>query len=675
MHPSQEEILYEFLENETGPFTLEDITAYVQMSEAKRDSRLALEIAALIDSRNIAFRLDNRQWLSRRGCFEPLAFVITPSRQELLNGILIPGHRCVPFANPVLLPQDLQFYWKGAQVPATTSEGPPEDFYPYYCIFGEEYAPQYVARDNPDNEAAFNSDRFEDPPEVSIRTLDARNLYRETGFVPGDRFVVRSKDWKAGHFTLEKVTKDEWDQTDLYHWFEAAEGGFADSFALLGPGTSTEEQIAYAYWYGGKRMRELPAYSLEEFLYEKTSRIDTVPFGIETRFWFADKEIPDTGALSTFGSPPDRTVIENLLYRKNIPVSEYVILSYIRDALFRNETGLDQIINRLAPPPAIPLEKLEWDLLADYITRAMEEIEDEYSLFVDRSMGPTRQRLGELHTAIIELAAKLQKSGIDPAWLPKHTFIILSQVQGHTAGLLEDMDTNEALPDSDMEAIENSLDSMIETFEDIKELINTSLHNFRRSNLMIVRDDKEAANEATWRIVQLSVSGIDVWRRVLVPGASTLEDLRRLLQLCLDWESQSTTRFSIPAGNPGPPPEKLDPAVSIHKLCEQHINEISCQYNLNWTVNILLLSPYRADREETIRCVAGAGVAPPLNVAGPRRFRFLTTALTNGSDIERQAALHELGQTFVPGLFDREECNRRISEHYPGESPTPPNGA
>jgi hypothetical protein len=297
MTANQEDALYDFLENVTEPFTLEDVSAFIRLIDPKRKNRLDGEIVAFIDSRNVAFRLDNRHWVSRRGCFEPVPFVISPTRLELLNGILSPGHRCIPFANPELLPQKYVFYWKGSPIPATTTEGPPEDFYPFYCLFGEEYAPQYVARDNPGNESAYNSDPYEDPPEVSIATMDMRNVYRETSFVPGDRFVVRTRDWKTGEFELERVGKDEWSQADLYAWFEAAEGAFEDSFALLGPGSSTEEQIAYAYWYGGKRMRDIPAYALEEFLYEKTDRIETVPYGIETRFWYAGKEIPDNKEL------------------------------------------------------------------------------------------------------------------------------------------------------------------------------------------------------------------------------------------------------------------------------------------------------------------------------------------------------------------------------------------
>ncbi|MDR0302788.1 MAG: hypothetical protein LBI04_10815, partial [Treponema sp.] len=199
MNFDQEEVLYEFLDTVITPFTLEEAAAHI-MSGAKHNKRLMMEIAAYLDTRKIAFRQDNKRWVSRRGCFESAVFVISPTRLELLNGILIPGHRCVPFANPAVLQNSYEFFWKGSLVPVTTTEAPPQDLYPYYCIFGEEFAPQYIARENPQNEEAFNADPYEAPPEVSIHTLDMRSIYRESAFVPGDRFVVRITDWKQCRF-------------------------------------------------------------------------------------------------------------------------------------------------------------------------------------------------------------------------------------------------------------------------------------------------------------------------------------------------------------------------------------------------------------------------------------------------------------------------------------------
>jgi hypothetical protein len=668
MTANQEDALYDFLENVTEPFTLEDVSAFVQMIESKRNNRLELEIASFIDSRNVAFRLDNRHWVSRRGCFEPVPFVINPTRLELLNGILIPGHRCIPFANPDLLPQKYVFYWKGSPIPVTTTEGPPEDFYRYYFLFGEEYAPQYVARDNPKNESAYNSDPYEDPPEVSVTTLDMRNIYRETSFVPGDRFVARTRDWKAGIFELERVGKDEWSQADLYSWFEAAEGGFEDSLALLGPGSSTEEQAAYAYWYGGKRMRDIPAYSLEDFLYEKTDRIEIVPYGIETRFWYAGKEIPDNKDLEGIPSLPDQTMVEDILFKRKVPISEFVVQSYIRDALFRNDEDLSHIIDRIVPP-VIHLDKGEWDFLADYITKVLDEFRGTYSLFTDQAMGPIRQRVGELHTAVIDLAARLHKGDIDSSWLPKHTFIVLSQIQGHAAGLLEDLDMEGAPPEAELEAMDNTLDTMIETYEDIKEWIGDALDSFRRNNLSVVRSGTGENGDRDWRTVQVSVGGTEVWRRAAAPGSCRLEDLHSIIQAVLDWKNSFMHRFSIELAEGLPGRKTLDGSLSLEELASQGITELIYEYGKKWTVKIILLSRYDAGEEEVIRCVAGAGAAPPEKIDGPLRFRKILAALEKGSNLEKQAAEHELGPNFDPDVFDMEQCNRNLNSPRPVKKP------
>jgi len=662
MTTNQEDALFNFLENVTEPFTLKDVTGFVLMLDSTRAEAVPVEVAALIESHNVAFKLDNRQWVSRRGCFEEVPFVISPTKLELLNGILIPGHRCIPFANPGVLPHEYQFFWQDKPVPWTTTEGPPEEFYPYYYIFGEEYAPQYVARDNPDNESAFNYDPYEDPPEVSIHTLDMRNIFREAAFVPGDRFVVRTRDWKEGHFNLEKAEKDAWSQMELFVWFEAAEGGFEDSFALLGPGASTEEQIAYAYWYGGKRMREIPAYSLEEFLFEKTDRIEKTAYGIESRFWFAGKDIPDSKGLSGIAVPADRTVIEEILFKVNVPVSEYVIVSYIRDALFRNEKDFNKALDRIVPP-VIHLKEADWNLLADFATETMDELRERYSLFLDQGMGPIRQRVGELHSAVVDLAARLQKGEIDTSWLPRHTFIMLSQIQGHAASLLEDLDSDHAPPESELEAMDNSLDSMVDTFDDIKESIDEAMNNFRRSNLTLVRSDKDNSFGEFWRPAQISINGTDVWRRVLVPGDRMLEDLHRIIQICLEWKDSYRHRFYTEVSG-GMDRNNLDDKIKIGEMCDQGVSELQYEYGTKWNVKVIFLSPYQPGKEETIRCVAGEGAAPPEIVGGPLRFRKILSVIEGGSDMEKQAALHELGPDFVPGLFDMDKCNRDMRSEY-----------
>ncbi|MDR3145304.1 MAG: plasmid pRiA4b ORF-3 family protein [Treponema sp.] len=698
MTVSQEDALYEFLETVTEPFGLNDVIARIRSANPKRNGRLSAEIAALIDSRNIAFRLGENRWISRRGFFEPLLFVISPTRLELLNGILIPGHRCVPFANSALLPQQYSFCWQGNPLPLTTTEGPPDDFYPYYTILGEEYAPQYVARDNPRNEEAFNSDPFEDPLGVSIQTLDMRNVYRESSFVPGDRFSVRTLNWREGVFELAKVGKDAWSEADLAAWAEAAEAGFEESFKRLGPGASTDEQIAYAYWYGGKRMGELPAYALEEFLYEKTGRIETAAYGIESRFWYAGKEIPDRDSLEVTLAAPDRTVIEDILCRNGIPVSEYVVQAYARDALYRGDMDMDRLFRRIVPP-SVNMDERDMIIIVDYLIDALEEFGREYSLFQDQAKGPIRQRVGELHTAVIDLAAGLQKRDIERDWLPKHTFVILSQIQNHAAGVMEDLedpDIQDAPGESELEAMDNSLDIMIETYEDIKELIDESLDSFRRNNLSVVkprgvirafpgaavggavndpaagRGDTGVHGGASWLTLQLGLGGLDIWRRVILPESCRLDELHGIIRILFGWKGEGEYQFTVESASPAKVPGKeqvLPGDRRLGDLCTQGFSELVYEYRKNWTVKIMFLSPWETAGDERIRCVAGAGASPPGFIDGPLGFKKFLGALEKGRETERRMAREELGRDYCPDDFDREECNRLLAELLPEQGP------
>ena len=652
MTVNQEDALYDFLENVTEPFTVDDICAFVRMVEPpRRSGRLNAEVAAFIETRHMAFPLGKR-WISRRGAFERTRFVIKPSRLEIANGILIAGHRCLPYANPALLPQEYRFRWKGREIPATTTESPPEDFYPFYTLYGEEYAPQYVARDNPENEASFNMDAYEDPPEVSIHTLDMRNIYRESAFVPGDVFAVTTIDWKDGIFALDRVEAAAWKKEDLDAWAAAAEEGFLNSFAFLGPGASTEEQIAYASWLGGERMRSLPAMTIEDFIYEVTDRIEVVPYGIETRFWYAGKDIPDRKDLEGVRSLPDRTVIEELLYRRGVPVSEYVVQSFVRDALFRGDDDTGRIIERIIPASA-GLEGRDREYLADYVEEVLGEFRESYSRFADNAMGSIRQRVGELHTAVVELAVKLQKSDMDPSWLPRHTFVILSQIEGHAAGILEDMDTGEAPPQSELDAMDNSVDSMIETYEDVRDLINEALDNFRKNNIGLWKKNAGAENDP-WRVVQISLGGTDIWRRLVLPDSCTLDDLGSLIASMFNWKKEEL-RFN-------------GDGAALGDLCRQGLSEFTCEIGSTWTVKIIILSWYQAKPGERISCVAGAGAAPPRFIDGPLRFRRFISALERGSDRERRLVQSELGRDYDPEGFDIDSCNRVIRGHFsPGE--------
>ncbi|MDR2097210.1 MAG: plasmid pRiA4b ORF-3 family protein, partial [Spirochaetaceae bacterium] len=626
----------------------------------RRFGRLQGEIANLFNIRRIAFPVKDNKWLSRRGLFCNARFVITPTRSELLNGILIPGHRCVPFANPVIPPQNYKFLWNDTAVGMSQTEGSPEEFYPFFSIYGEEYAPQYIAQESQENELAYGADPFEDPVEVSIKSLDMRNIYREESFVPGDSFIVTIQDWKACVFKLERAAADAWKKKSLKEWMDTAEDAFFQSFSNLGPGSTTDEQIAWAYFYGGKRMMDVPAYSLEDFLYEKTDKFSVTAFGLETRFWYAGKEIPDYRSLQGVKTQSDETPVERLLLQHNIPVSEYVVQSYIRDAIYRSEDDAQRILERIAPL-SCGMDKWDAEYLLAYISDTIKELRRFYSVFTDQKAGPVRQEVCELHTAVIDLACRLGREGIDYSILPKHTFIILSQIQIYTSNILEDLDVEEEPDESELSAIDSSIEDMIEIFDEIKEMIDKSRDAFRQTNLTLVRDDDDAR---AWRTVQISIGGTDVWRRLILPQSYTLSDLHRVILKLFSWSGLQPHRFTldyISGGDMFDGEKSVKENVTIKELAAHYLNEINYEYGTRWTVKIIF-SPCNDTNIEKPLCVAGENSPPPERVEGPLRFRRFISALEINDETEKKIAQNELGRNFDPYAFDINECNKRLDE-------------
>jgi hypothetical protein len=661
MTSDQEEALYSFLDEADSAFTLKEITWKIRTKDTKRFGRLQAEIANLFNNRRIAFPVEDNKWLSRRGLFGGARFVISPTRSELLNGILIPGHRCVPFANPFVPPQNYKFFWNGNLIGISATEGSPDEFYPFFSIYGAEYAPQYIAQENPENETAYNADPFEDPDEVSIKTLDMRHIYREESFVPGDRFLVTIEDWRACIFRLERIAEDAWKKEDLKKWMDIAEDAFFQSFRNLGPGSTTDEQIAWAYFYGGKRMMDVPAYSLEEFLYEKTDKFSITTFGLESRFWYAGKEIPDYRVLQGVKTQSDETPVERLLMQYNIPVSEYVVQSYIRDAIYCNENNVARIVDRIVPP-SCGINRWDAEYLAAYITDTLKELRRFYSVFTDQKAGPVRQEVCELHTAVIDLAYRLKRDGIDYSILPKHTFVVLSQIQIYTSSILEDLDVEEEPSESELAAIDNSIDDMLEIFDEIKEMIDKSRDTFRQTNLTLVRKDNDDVR--AWRTVQISIGGTDVWRRLLLPQSFDLGDLHRIILKLFSWSGLQPHKFTldyISGGDLFDSEKGVKENITIKELALHYLNEINYEYGACWTVKIIF-SPCNEVNIENPVCVAGENSPPPERIEGPLRFRRFISALELNDEPEKEIALNELGHGFDSTAFDINECNKKLSD-------------
>jgi hypothetical protein len=206
---------------------------------------------------------------------------------------------------------------------------------------------------------------------------------------------------------------------------------------------------------------------------------------------------------------------------------------------------------------------------------------------------------------------------------------------------------------------------MIETYEDIKGMIDEALDGFRRNHLSVVKRDEQSAPHAAqgpgnlWQTLQLGLCGTEVWRRIIIPLSYSLTDLHRVIQVLFNWDEALPHRFTAASFPKAPGPEQ-----SLGGLRGQGIVELLYEYGTKWAVKVMFLSSQPAGAEG-VRCVAGAGAAPPEFIDGPLRFKRFLSSLEKGNTGRKFPVLEKGAMDFRPDLFEPESCNRRLEAALP----------
>jgi hypothetical protein len=195
---------------------------------------------------------------------------------------------------------------------------------------------------------------------------------------------------------------------------------------------------------------------------------------------------------------------------------------------------------------------------------------------------------------------------------------------------------------------------MIDTYTEIKELINSAMDNFRRSNLTVIHGGKSPGQ--LWRMIQMSISGLDVWRRAIISHECTMEELHKLIQAGMDWKSTMRFRFYCERADGGK--EYLHDKIRLGDIDFRGKKELIYEYGSKWNVKIIIMSSYQPANDEECRFVAGEGAAPGEQIDGPRHYKKLLISVETGTITEKESARSELGADFIPGVFDLDKINR-----------------
>jgi hypothetical protein len=173
--------------------------------------------------------------------------------------------------------------------------------------------------------------------------------------------------------------------------------------------------------------------------------------------------------------------------------------------------------------------------------------------------------------------------------------------------------------------------------------------------------------------ITLDESKHSIWRRVLVSGDVTLEDLHYIIQVAMGWTNSHLHQFIVGESYFGEPhPDYYDDIqmnderrFRLKRITKNEGFQFCYEYDFGDSWNHTLLVEKITDPEPGQRvpaCIAGERACPPEDVGGVWGYEMFLEAIGDPDHSEHEDYLEWIGGEFDPEAFDLEETNEILQE-------------
>ena len=489
MDSNVEQLIELYIRTQENPFRETDILPFLRINRFKLARE---ELRSYLSMHPFVLSSDGGFFYTRAGFFTDKVFSFKPERFEVEQGILVCGHRCMPFIDPEMLPHEIRFIAEDTILERKKTVQNLSNVYSLYSLWGDEYIPQFFALDPANEDCDFSLTDYELPQEIGITVNDAGDLFKKWDFCFGDRIIARVLDWNTGLVSIEhkkhmKGNVFELSEEDKLRekWKKDLEKALSESLSIWGPRDSIDEQLVSAY------LQDLPhlcvpyCASISEAM-QNSSKFEISQYGVESRIWFKGEEIPAWGEWLEQEDFADDFQEESDLF----PVPDYIINEYIADLFFMKEESASSIIQKIIPDYEI-LSKTDYNILLLLLEKKRASMRKEYNWFADFHIGEIRHRTLVLYSKLLRLVHDLENSGVDIARLSQQQLVVLSQLVAHMSRLISSFSQDEFINEKNLHALSVSLEGMEMSYEETSEVLSREIKMCRKDTFKLVGNSED----------------------------------------------------------------------------------------------------------------------------------------------------------------------------------------
>ncbi len=427
-------------------------------------------------------------FFSRRGLFDKAQFCIRLTAMEIEQGILIPGHRFVPFFD------------RGGEIRLETgsSSGKIKKIKSrfnlsrlgiYYSLFGPKGTMELIADETEDNLFSFiegvkHGEESMDAC-VTVSVYDFKDFYAAHKLVEGDLLLLSITDYKKQHCSVEPLPEDRLWQSAK--WDSAFAEGLRKNIEMveqLGVMEPIEIFLSRAFFLADHSLLQSPSSLAVNSLNRRNDFYLAASESGDAVIWEKDREF-DLMEMNDFDDEDleadedsmdeDDSELNQLLQIMGFAINEDELAAYMRDELFAGGDDLENVKKRCFDDRA---ELLFADLRKDFdqeILKLWKSVKKEYNIFRDNPQGRIRRKVLEVLDAHTAWIRKLDSKNVNDACELEGAFKKIMQIIGPVSGLAAFFNTEQKLSAKEVQNYSDMLDMAMTTHAMMIKDINKTL--------------------------------------------------------------------------------------------------------------------------------------------------------------------------------------------------------
>ncbi|BBM82661.1 plasmid pRiA4b ORF-3 family protein [Candidatus Uabimicrobium amorphum] len=673
---SLEKALDQFIENTKRPYRLEKVIQFIVPILKKIPKNLYISVDRML-RRDRRFFYDSFKelYVPRSYFFKNTQFLIKPTLEEINEGILYPGHRFIPFCHWEIFPTACQLRWGRRKIKAISVKKRFQDILVYHTLLGKENIISYLLVDHEDNADILSKPNIM-IENVLLHAFDMKEFYAQHNFKEGDYILTTVKDWAQGKYTVEyreTINSDLDYHNNKKQWIKDFETSMLETFKDEGTLTSIYEQLAIAFFKGGKNMLKNPLAHIGGML-AISEQMEIAPLGMTSILWHKGQSPEDAIDFDSveyqIGMTGNTDSIDGILQDLGVALNEQVVEAFMRDEFYTKRNSLTNALERCLPMQIIEFyDEDQEKSFHKLIKKLWNKTQKSYNVFCDKYAGKYRNKalatLEEYYTWLYSL----EKKGIEEKNCPKRETLALGEMQVmlmHLVAGFNSGDSEDLAKQKDMmlalEDIEQSSKAFMEVIEREAKVAMRPILKIVNNHITSLEQD----STVYYLKISLKKSKPLIWRRICVPGNVSLAALHNIIQIVMGWENNHEHCFTIDEVVYGDMNSdyhmKDEHQHTLNQLIQENKKSFFYEYDFqdSWEHKIVVEKIVtHKDKEVKIKCLAGKNACPPENCGGIYGYEEMLQILKDSSDPE-YLDLQDWLEGFDPKFFSVKEVNKYL---------------